>query len=130
MKKRILELRFQTNEVLKMIQKRIQYSILIFLYVVFRFGLFYLHGMKEFPTYLTLVTFIFLVLFNALNQLKASSILLMGYGLGFLNGFLFNKDSFDPGGGRLNNFWLIWLLTTLIFLTFASIHIHLKKRNE
>ena len=36
-----------------------------------------------------------------------------GYLVGFVAGLSFRTNGFDPGGGRTNNMWLIWLVVWL-----------------
>lgn len=52
-----------------------------------------------------------------------------GYIFGFILGAIFNTDGLDPGGGRTNNFWIIWtsgLLLCIVSGFVADIALKLK----
>jgi len=38
------------------------------------------------------------------------------YIIGFMLGILFNIDSLDQGGGRLNNAWIIWTISFVVII--------------
>ena len=53
-----------------------------------------------------------------LNLLKGQHLPLIsanGYLAGFVAGLVFRTNGVDPGGGRTNNMWLIWLLVWMGF---------------
>ena len=45
----------------------------------------------------------------------------MGYPVGFIIGTTFNRDSFDPGGGLLNNWWIVWTVSYLLIVLIGII---------
>lgn len=78
--------------------------------LVFRVPLFSWHGMKDFPIYLLLAGAIAIILSDLLNcYIYISLFTCVGYVAGFFCGCLFRESTFDPGGGRLDNMWLIWV---------------------
>lgn len=76
-------------------------------YVVFRYPLFSLHGMKDFPLYLCILGAV-LIAISGIG--KGNRILPMaaalGYILGFPAGKLFERN-YSEG---LNSMWIIWLI--------------------
>lgn len=75
-------------------------------YLIFRYPLFDLHGMKGFPLALCIVG-VLLIVVTGLIRKKAVPPLLISFGYigGFAVGVLF---SYDYGEG-LNNLWIIWM---------------------
>lgn len=43
----------------------------------------------------------------------------LSYSIGFLSGMIFQTDGVDAGGGRTNNFWLIWIVVYICGIIFA-----------
>lgn len=89
---------------------------LIISYLVCRFGLFSLHGMKDWPNILFAVGMVMLLISLAPGMHFLGIGTAVGYLLGFLIGFVFQSDGFDPGGGRTNNLWKIWMFGYLTVL--------------
>ena len=74
-------------------------------YFVFRYPLFGLHGMKEFPLVLCVVGIFFIVVTGLIRKNKIMPITtVIGYIVGFFAGVLFEYDY----GEGLNNMWIIW----------------------
>lgn len=83
-------------------------------YYVCRYLLFGWHGMKSFPGYLLVVGIIAVGISGIIIGGKfAPSFTAAGYLAGFFIGEIFEEDSFDPGGGLINNMWEIWTITFL-----------------
>ena len=77
---------------------------------VFRVPLFSWHGMKSFPIYLFLAGATVIILSGLLNcYIHIPVFTCVGYVTGFFCGCMFREVSFDPGGGSLDNMWLIWM---------------------
>lgn len=95
-------------------------------YWLIRCVFFDLHGMKDWPDFLAVLTL--LVLAAALIKRKTWLSLAAGFGYpcGFITGFLFNQEGLDPGGGRTSNMWIIWTVCWIIFII-AGIVIERKK---
>lgn len=76
-------------------------------YVVFRYPLFFLHGMKDFPLYLCILGAVLIVISGVLKGNRILPIAAaLGYILGFPAGKLFEKSY----GEGLNSMWIIWLI--------------------
>ena len=66
------------------------------------------------------IMFVFSCLVLAVATLSSKKILMafavMGYPVGFIIGTTFNQDSYDPGGGLLNNWWIVWTVSYIIIV--------------
>lgn len=76
-------------------------------YFVFRYPLFSLHGMKEFPLYLCILGAILIVLSGIV---KGNRILPIAAALGYIIGFPAGKLFEQNYGEGLNSMWIIWLI--------------------
>lgn len=92
------------------------FAILLASYLLVRFVFFDLHGMKDFPSLLAFIAGSILLLSVLMNKKLLSIFTVIGYLLGFIIAMFFNSDSYDPGGGILNNAWIIWMITFFISL--------------
>lgn len=101
-------------------------------YLLCRFVFFDIHGMKDWPDLLACVSLVVLLAAIALKLRWTSAAAVFGYIFGFVLGVVFNTDGLDPGGGRINNFWIIWTLGMLFCIVaglVADIAIKLKHAN-
>jgi len=98
-------------------------------FLLFRYVFFDLHGMSQW----TFILFVLgLIIIIAASIFSAKRILIctpLGYAIGFVLGMLFNTDSFDPGGGLLNNAWEIWTIS-FIMIVLASMAWELLHRKK
>ncbi len=78
-------------------------------YLLCRFVFFDIHGMKQWANILAGFSLVVLLISLVLKLRWMSVLTACGYITGFVLGVLFNTDGFDPGGGRTNNFWVLWL---------------------
>ena len=76
-------------------------------YVVFRYPLFSLHGMKDFPLYLCILG---AVLIAISGIVKGNRILPVATALGYIIGFPAGKLFERNYGEGLNSMWIIWLI--------------------
>ncbi len=77
-------------------------------YLVLRYPLLFLHGMKQWTLALFLVGVIIIVISGlVLNRKILPFFTLAGYIVGFIFGSIFQFD-YGPDYNRLNNFWIIW----------------------
>lgn len=75
-------------------------------YLLFRYPLFGLHGMKEFPLTLCMAGVFLIAVTGLIRKNRVSPPLIaLGYIGGFAAGVLFNYDY----GEGLNNLWIIWM---------------------
>ena len=97
-------------------------------YLVVRYPLFSLHGMKEFPLLLCIVG-VSLIFFTGLVRKNKvlPPIIALGYIIGFVAGALFGYDY----GEGLNNLWIIWLwcFVTIVLVGVVG-NLFLQKRSQ
>ena len=96
-------------------------ALLLAGYVLTRYVLFDLHGMKQWPMTLLviggLVTGVAWILKARLIPLTASA----AYTISFFIGALLQTNSIDAGGTATNNLWIIWTGAYLISILIAFI---------
>ena len=78
-------------------------------FVLIRFAMFDIHGMKQWP----LVLFVGGLVVIGVSYFAGAAV---SYIMGFTIGKIFQQDGTDPGGGSTNNLWIIW---TVIFVCFT-----------
>lgn len=87
-------------------------------YLIFRYALFDLHHMKQWP----LVLFVLGLIIIGVSALFACPRIMLsaavGYHIGYIAGLLFNREWVDAHGTAMNNTW-IWC--TLVMLAFVCI---------
>ena len=82
--------------------------VLVGSFLLCRFGLFSLHGMKQWPVLLAVVGLLVLLAAMALHCRRLTVAASLGYLFGFGVALLFHREGTDPGGGRTDSLWLIW----------------------
>ena len=83
----------------------IAFLVLALSYLMIRYPLFSFHGMKEYPMLLFLIGSVALVISGiGLAHKVVPVCIAVGYPLGFILGYLFQKD----GPHETNNMWVIW----------------------
>ena len=92
----------------------ISYSLLGIFYLLTRHLTFGLHGMKSWPDLMALIALILLSLAIGFKRRILTGFVLAGHIGGYVLAMLFQRDGIDPGGGRTNNAWLIWLISFLL----------------
>lgn len=104
--------------------------VLIFSFIIIRYVLFEIHGMKQFPLILFLCVFIAITV-STLTKLKITSyIFAIAYPIGFIIGLIFQKNGTDLGGGLTNNLWLIWVSSIVIIAIISIIIEFIIKKNS
>ena len=92
-------------------------GILTISFVVIRFPLFHLHGMKQWP-FILVILCLAVVLISFMLKTKITSIACcISYIIGFFFAYIFQTDGTDIGGSKTNNLWIIW--TVIIIMTVA-----------
>ena len=85
-------------------------------FVLIRFAMFDIHGMKQWP----LVLFVGVLVVIGVSYFAGAGLIppftAVSYIMGFTIGKIFQQDGTDPGGGSTNNLWIIW---TVIFVCFT-----------
>lgn len=105
-------------------------------YWLCRFSFFEMHGMKQWPNLLAILSIIIIVIATTLGSRIIPVATVVGYMGGFILAMIFNTDGVDPGGGRTNNAWIIWgtvfifLIVTGIILDFISKQRHENVKNK
>lgn len=97
-------------------------------YLVVRYLLFGLHGMKEFPLVFWAVGVFLIILTGLVKKNKVlPPIIALGYIIGFAAGALFGYDY----GEGLNNLWIIWLWCFVTIVLVGVIgNLFLQKRSQ
>lgn len=97
-------------------------------YYMLRTVLFNYHGMHDIPflyfLFGCIVTFISILIKNKVLPYFISG----GYIAGFILGYILQSNSYDPGGGLLNNLWILWLVVYLGFIMVGLVYPFIKKR--
>ena len=88
-------------------------AILLVDFLLCRYLFFDLHGMKDWPVVMLGLEIAVLMISFLFKGRYLPLISVNGYLAGFVVGLVLCTDGVDPGGGRTNNLWLIWLLVWL-----------------
>ncbi|MPW27073.1 hypothetical protein GC105_14925 [Alkalibaculum sp. M08DMB] len=83
-------------------------GLLAISYWICRFVFFGMHGMKQWPNMLAIVSLIIIVIASIGGRQSLSVATVIGYIGGFVLAMIFNTDGVDQGGGATNNAWKIW----------------------
>lgn len=83
-------------------------------YWLSRFSFFEMHGMKQWPNLLAILSITIIVIATIFGNRIIPVVTVVGYMSGFILAMIFNTDGVDQGGGRTNNDWIIWA-TVFIF---------------
>jgi len=92
----------------------ISFGILVLGFVLCRYVFFDLHGMKEWPVDLFIVGLAVLLISLLARKQYVPWFTAIGYVLGFWAGVLFHTEGTDPGGGKTDNLWIIWIVVFLV----------------
>lgn len=91
----------------------ISLGLLLLGFVLCRYAFFGLHGMKEWPVDLLWIGLAALLISLLARKQYVPWFTAIGYVLGFLTGVLFHTEGTDPGGGKTDNLWIIWMIVFL-----------------
>ena len=91
----------------------ISLGVLLLGFLLCRYAFFDLHGMKEWPVDLFIVGIVALLISLFAKKQYAPWFTSLGYLLGFLLGVILHTEGTDPGGGKTDNLWIIWMFTFL-----------------
>jgi len=89
-------------------------------FLLCRYAFFGLHGMTQWPFALFAYGLIAIIIAAIFDGRKIMICTVGAYIIGFMLGMLFNIDSLDQGGGRLNNAWIIWTISFVVII-FAGV---------
>mgnify|MGYP000900564396 CR=1 FL=1 len=104
--------------------------ILIAAYCLFRYPLFHLHGMKQWPLALAIAGIAISCLSTFLNRAIISMSTAIGYVAGFCAGLLLHSRGVDAGGGSTDNLWIIWTAVMACFIVAGMLISAVKARRE
>ena len=98
-------------------------------FVLCRYILFSMHGMREWPVILFAVGAAVIVAALLVKAKYVPAAVSAAYTLAFLLGVLLQTDGVDPGGGRTNNLWIIWTVVFIgIIIVSVVLELILKKK--
>lgn len=97
-------------------------------FILCRYVLFDLHGMKQWPFYLFLFGLVIMVIAAVFEARWVMLLTITGYIGGFAFGILFGADYVDLGCGRSNNIWVIWTVSFIIIILVGIIWELINKR--
>jgi len=105
------------------------------LYVSFllcRYVLLGLHGMKQWPVFMLLFGLIFIIIAAIFDGRKVMICTVAGYIGGFALGMLFKSYGKEQGGGRTSNAWQIWTVSFIVIviagIVWELMDKHMKKK--
>ena len=106
-------------------------AIVVVDFLLCRYVFFDLHGMKDWPGFMLGLEIAVLAVSFLLRGQHLPLISANGYLSGFVAGLVFHSKGFDPGGGRTNNLWLIWLLVWLaVVLIGGAVELFYRRKGE
>lgn len=89
-------------------------------YLVCRYALFDLHGMKQWPTVLFVAALAVLLLSGVTGKPRLACCTSLGYICGFALGLLLRTTTVDPAGGSVDNMWRIWTVALVAFMLLGA----------
>lgn len=90
-------------------------------YWLSRFSFFEMHGMKQWPKLLAILSIAIIVIAIMFGNRIIPVATVVGYMGGFILAMIFNTDGVDHGGGRTNNAWIIWGTVFILSILIAVI---------
>ena len=99
----------------------VSFLVLGISFIVIRYALFAMHGMKQLPLVLFLLIVMELIVLSFMRVKIVFLVSAISYPLGFVIGFLFQTNGLDVGGGAINNLWVIWICTVLVMIVVSVI---------
>ena len=90
-------------------------------FVLCRYILFGLHGMKQWPAILFGVGAVAVAVSFSGGGTYFPRLTALGYPVSFLIGLIFQCDGTDAGGARTNNLWIIWTVAFAALMVFAAV---------
>lgn len=105
--------------------------ILVISFIVIRYALFEIHGMKQIPIILfgPLLSAMIILCFTKVKIMPF--VFAVSYPIGFVLGNLFQTYGVDAGGGATSNMWIIWTSVIMIMVVVSSIaEVINKKRSK
>lgn len=102
-------------------------------FLVIRFMLFGMHGMKQWPFMLFIAAAVVCAVGALIKAYFTACITSAGYIIGFAIALSLSKTTIDASGAAVNNLWFIWLTVILICIImgiFTDIYISLNRKKR
>lgn len=90
--------------------------LIIITYIFTRFVYFDVHGMKQLPDTLALLSSALVAFFLISNKTISSISVVLGNVVGFVLGSIFHKSYVDVITGNVDNMWIIWIASYLVIV--------------
>ena len=90
------------------IKTGIRLLVLCIGFIITRFPLFSLIGSYDWLRVMMLLSGALICLFSLAGRDLTANAVALSYAITYVAAHYFSTDSYDPGGGRLNNAWLLW----------------------
>lgn len=103
--------------------------ILLISFIIIRYALFEIHGMKQIPLILFLPIFLAMIIFCFTKLKIIPFVFAVSYPIGFVLGNMFQTYGIDAGGGATSNIWIIWT-SVIIAMIIISVITELINRNK
>ncbi|RVU98486.1 hypothetical protein EII22_01365 [Coriobacteriales bacterium OH1046] len=103
---------------------------LVAAFCLFRYPLFHLHGMRQWPLVLVAAAMAISCISILLDRAIVSTFTAIGYAAGFGAGLLFHSRGVDAGGGSTDSLWLIWTAVMACFIVAGVLVAAVKARRE
>ncbi len=91
-------------------------SFLLLFYLLIRYPLFFIHGMKDWPLFMFFLAALSMLVFWFMDKRKMIFPGALFYILSFIAARFFSSKSLDLGGGKLDSTWKLWLIFYLLAL--------------
>lgn len=96
-------------------------GIVVLSYLLVRFPLFAMHGMKDWPDLLAILSIVVIVMASILKKRRVFVGVIVGYLGGFIFAMIFRQKGLDAGGGATSNGWILWITFLLISIGLATL---------
>ena len=85
-------------------------SLIIFFFLC-RYVIFSIHLNRDWPIFMLIIGLLALGIASIFDGRKIMAFTSAGYIVGCALGLLFGVEGIDPGGGAINNWWIIWTIS-------------------
>lgn len=98
-------------------------------FILIRYVLLGIHGMLQWPLVLMLLCLAVIIVSFAVRATVIPLSTSVSYTVGFFAAYVLKTDGTDPGGGRIDNLWVIWTVIIIVTIITSAIieYIRLRK---
>ena len=96
-------------------------GILAIGFVLIRYLLFGLHGMRQWPLILMLLCLVVIAVSFVVRAKITSVACSISYIIGFFLAGFFRTNGTDNGDGKINNLWIIWTIIIIVSVIVSAI---------